>query len=266
MKYYYREHLQGYQRIRAEGKTAWGEIHGGEGFEDFASRAFLEFALPRLRFSSSPPTALEIGCGTGPGACSLAARGFQVDAIDLIPDAIDMARQQARLRGLEIDFRVQDVTKLSHDGPRYDLIVDSYCLQGIVADADRQAVYAAVRARLVPDGTYLISSAMFDPARFHPFKQIIDTATGTVYHRYGADGLIDPATGIVYAPLDEDPDAYEGARRIQGHWYLLHRRHHRPTALRAELEAAGFRVLYQDDGCGGDLICVHRASPRNDRP
>lgn len=258
MKYYYREHLQGYQRIRAEGKTAWGEIHGGEGFEDFSSRAFLEFALPRLRFSSSHPSALEIGCGTGPGACFLAARGFRVDAIDLIPTAIDIARQQARLRGLQIDFAVQDVTKLPHAGPRYDLIVDSFCLQGIVTDVDREAVYAAVRARLALDGTYLVSSAMFDPARFHPFEQIIDRASGAVYHRYGDDGLIDPATGVVYAPLDEDPGAYEGTCQIEGRWYLLNRRHHRPAALRAELERAGFRVLYQDDGYGGNLICVHR--------
>jgi SAM-dependent methyltransferase len=258
MKYYFREHLQGYQRIRAEGKTAWAEIHGSEGFDHFASRAFLEFALPHLRFRSSPPPALEIGCGTGPGACYLAARGFRVDAIDLIPDAIDIARQQAQLRGLHIDFAVQDVTTLPHDGPRYDLVVDSYCLQGIVTDADRESVYAAVRARLAPDGTYLVSSAMFDPARFRPFEQIIDRASGTAYHRYGDDGLIDPATGIVCASLDEGPATYEGTCQIQGHWYLLNRRHRRPAALRAELERAGYRVLYQDDGYGGNLICVHR--------
>jgi SAM-dependent methyltransferase len=256
MKYYYREHILGYQRIRAEGKIAWAEIHGGDGFEQFASREFLERTLPRLRFSASPPTALEIGCGTGPGACFLAARGYRVDAIDLIPAAIEIARQQARLRGLQIHYAVQDVTTLPHDGPRYDLIVDSYCLQGIVTDVDRQAVYAGVRARLKRDGTYLVSSAMFDPDRFHQ-DRIVEVA-GTVYRRYGDDGLIDPETGIVYAHLDEDPDAYEGTIQVENKWYLLNRRHHRPAALRAELERVGFRVLYQDDGYGGNLICVHR--------
>jgi SAM-dependent methyltransferase len=259
MKYYYREHLQGYERIRAEGKTAWNQIHGGEEFDDFSSRAFLEWALPRLRLPSSP-RALEIGCGTGPGACYLAARGFCVDAIDLVPAAIEIARQQARLRGLSIHYAVQDVTTLPHDGPQYDLIVDSYCLQGIVTDADRQAVYAAVRARLVADGTYLVSSAMFDPDRFRPHERIVDEATGTVYHRYGDDGLIDPTTGIAYVPLDEDPATYEGAIQIAGDWYLLSRRHHRLAALRAEIESAGFRVhavQRQDDGYGGNLICVH---------
>ena len=140
MKYYYREHIQGYDRVRAEGKTAWAEIHGGEGFESFASRAFLEMALPRLSFPTSAPAALEVGCGTGPGACFLAERGFQVDAIDLIPTAIEIAREQARQRSLQICYAVQDVTKLPREGKRYDLIVDSYCLQGIVTAADRHQV------------------------------------------------------------------------------------------------------------------------------
>jgi 2-polyprenyl-3-methyl-5-hydroxy-6-metoxy-1,4-benzoquinol methylase len=256
LKYYYREHLAGYARCRAENKTSWAEIHGEDGFEQFASRAFLEEVLPKLLFSGSPPTVLELGCGTGPGACFLAERGFRVDAIDLIPTAIEIARQQSQLRGLQIRYTVQDVTTLPHDGPQYDLIVDSYCLQGIVTDADRRAVYAAVRARLKPDGTYLVSSAMHDPARFQLFEVVIDDATGTVYHRYGDDGLIDPQTGIVYVPLGGDCAAYEGTRQIAGRRYLLNRRHHRPAALRAELEGAGFRVLYQDGGYGGNLVCV----------
>ena len=140
MKYYYREHLLGYQRLKAEGKTAWGELHGRRSFEDFASRAFLEEALPMLTFSSPHPSALECGCGTGPGACFLAQRGFRVDAFDLVPAAIEVAREQARLRGLDIHYDVTDICQLSGEGRRYDLIVDSYCLQCIVTCADRRSM------------------------------------------------------------------------------------------------------------------------------
>lgn len=85
MKYYYPEHVSGYERIKAEGKAAWNEIHGEVGFENFSSRAFLEEVLPRLQFLAPNPKALEYGCGTGPGACFLAERGFQIIGIDLIP-------------------------------------------------------------------------------------------------------------------------------------------------------------------------------------
>jgi 2-polyprenyl-3-methyl-5-hydroxy-6-metoxy-1,4-benzoquinol methylase len=256
MKYYYREHALGYQKVKADGKTAWAEIHGHAGFENFASRAFLELALPRLHFPSPDPAALEVGCGTGPGACFLAVRGFQVDGIDLIPTAIDIAREQARVRGLEIHYQVQDICQLPHGGKQYNLIVDSYCLQGIVTDDDRAKVFAAVRARLKPAGYYLISTAMFDQARFRECKRVIDPATGIVYNRYGKDGLIDLATHIVYSKLPEAPTDYGPAIEIDGDWYLLNRRHLTPPALKMELRSAGFDALYQDDEYGGNVICV----------
>jgi SAM-dependent methyltransferase len=252
MKYYYREHILGYQRVKAEGKTAWAEIHGSEGFENFASRPFLEVALPTLRFSSAHPSALEYGCGTGAGACYLAERGFHVHGIDLIPLAIEMAREQARARGLDVDYAVGDICALPHEGVRYDLIVDSYCLQCIVTDADRARVYAAVRARLRPEGYYLVSTAIYDPGRLRQ-ETVVDRRRGIVYNRYGENGLIDLRTSIVLQSLGGEPGDYEDAVEIDGSWYLPNRRHYRPPALRAELESAGFRVLYQD---GGQVVCA----------
>jgi hypothetical protein len=80
MKYYYPQHIQGYARVKAEGKTTWGELHGDTGFGDFSARGFLETALPTLRFNVQHPTVFNYGYGTGPDACFLAERGFRVDA------------------------------------------------------------------------------------------------------------------------------------------------------------------------------------------
>ena len=252
MKYYHPEHIKGYQRIKAEGKTAWNEIHGSIGFDNFSSRDFLETALPRLHFSVSNPIVLEYGCGTGPGACFLTERGFQVDGIDIIPTAIEMAKQFAKERNLDIHYEVQDICELPHEGKKYDMIVDSYCLQGIVTDEDRKSVFSAVRARLKPEGYYLISTAIFDEERFCEEVQILDAKTGRSYNKYG-DGIIDAGTSIVYVQLNEEPSNYEEAIQINDVWYLPNRGHLRPTVLRAEIEESGFKVLYQDDG---NVICV----------
>jgi 2-polyprenyl-3-methyl-5-hydroxy-6-metoxy-1,4-benzoquinol methylase len=263
MKYYYKEHILGYERIKAEGKESWNEIHGGVGFENFSSRAFLEKVLSWLRFSVPTPTALEYGCGTGPGACFLAERGFRVDAIDLIPTAIEMAKQFAKDRNLDINYEVRDICELPHEGRKYDMIVDSYCLQCIVTDADRDEVFSAVRARLKTEGYYLVSTAMFDAGRFSR-DQIVDTETGITYNRYGEsrflhpEGIIDAQTGIVYEILEESPAKYENAVKIDGVWYLPNRRHLKAPALRAELEVQGFNVLYQDSEYGGNVICALR--------
>jgi len=250
VKYYYPEHIKGYQRIQAEGKTAWNEIHGSTGFENFSSRAFLESALPRLHFSVPNPTVLEYGCGTGPGACFLAERGFQVDGMDIIPTAIDLAKQFAQERNLDIHYEVQDICELPHEGKKYDMIVDSYCLQGIVLDKDRKSVFAAVRARLKPEGYYLISSAIFHEERFSE-EVHIDKETGRIYNKYG-DGIINSETSIVYVELDRELSDYEEAIKINDTWYLPNRRHLKPLDLKVELEAEGFEVLYQDSG---NVIC-----------
>jgi len=260
MKYYYREHLLGYQQVRAEGKTAWAEIHGDVGFENFASRAFLEKALPMLHFPVFHPVVLEYGCGTGPGACFLAERGFQVDGTDLVPLAIEIAKEQARERNLNIHYEVQDICELPHEGKLYDMIVDSYCLQGIVTDEDRQKVFAAVRARLKTEGYYLISSAVFHESWYRPDDIIPDVQGGVVYNGYGESLIINTQSSIVYDSLDEDPNDYEDAIQIGSTWYLPIRRHRKPPALKAEIEAAGFDVSYVDVAYqdGEHMICVPR--------
>jgi len=257
LKYYYAEHREGYERLKAEGKTAWAEIHGQEGFDNFCSRAFLESVLPTLRFSDPEPTVLEYGCGTGPGACFLAERGFDVDAIDLVPSAIALAKEIAARRGLHIHFEVGDVCELPRNGKQYDLIVDSYCLQCIVLDDERQRVFSAVRSRLKRNGYYLVSTAILDQEHEEMIgnRKTKDPNTGIVYTQYGP-GLIDLETGIALRRFDDELDEYSDTVSIAGQCYLPHRRHLRPSALTAELEAAGFTVTYRDAHHAGSIACT----------
>ncbi|WP_152360800.1 class I SAM-dependent methyltransferase [Microlunatus speluncae] len=240
MRYYQAEHEAAYRRIRQAGHTQWNDLfEASGGFEQFPNRPFLERILPELELPAAAEV-LEYGCGTGPAACFLAARGFRVHAIDLIPDAIMIARRLAAERGLEVDFEVQDVCALAAESSarRYDLVLDSFCLQSIVLDEDRRAVFAAVRDRLKPTGYYVISTATHDPDR-------------------GYDpGTYDVATGINYQELPEGDATVDGATMINGRWHQPHRRHLTAPALRAELISAGFRVLRQEGQQGGDLICV----------
>ncbi len=199
---------------------------------------------------------LECGCGTGPGACFLAERGFEVDAFDLIPTAIEIARKIALERHLEIRYEVMDVCELPHEGKRYDLIVDSFCLQGIAADPDRRRVLMAVRARLKRDGYYLISTAMRKEWNVSSENPILDPHSGRLFYRYAEESLLEEDTGLVYQPFHGSPEEYEGTLKIGDEWYLLNRRHLTPPMLKAELEGAGFKVLYQDGVCGENAVCV----------
>jgi 2-polyprenyl-3-methyl-5-hydroxy-6-metoxy-1,4-benzoquinol methylase len=218
-EYYHAEHQAAYARLAREGKSEWNDLFDDDGRTRRSHQAFVESALSRFDVPSGARV-LEYGCGTGQTACFLAAAGFRVHAVDLIPTAITMARQFAAERGLTIDFEVRDVCKTTFEGS-YTLVVDCFCLQSIVTTDDRSRLFAAVRSALDPHGYYLISTAMYEPDRV-----------------YEDDCSYDPITGIV---LDNG---------------IPHRRHLRPEALRAELEQHGFRVLSQEGERGGNVVCA----------
>jgi SAM-dependent methyltransferase len=69
------------------------------------------------------PKVLDLGCGTGDLACTLARRGYHVTGIDISPTAVDRARQKAT--GLTARFDVQDATKLDLPNAPFDTIFDS---------------------------------------------------------------------------------------------------------------------------------------------
>jgi SAM-dependent methyltransferase len=238
MKYYEAEHEAGYRRIIAEGKTSWGEIHGLASFDDSQIRQILADSLPRAHFESTAPRALEYGCGTGPGACFLAEYGMRVTGIDLSPIAIDLARREAYRRGLAIEYLVGDILTGLPGEHDFDLVVDSYCLQCIVTDADRRRLLSNVRHSLRRDGWYVIATAGYSPSR-----------------AYGQD-LYEPATGIVLEPLSEPPERYEDAVNLKGRWYLPARRHLTPEALARELHEAGFAVHWSRTAADGDLAVL----------
>ncbi|GAB3948044.1 hypothetical protein GCM10029976_078410 [Kribbella albertanoniae] len=217
MRYYEVEARVVYGQVEREGLTQWNEVfEGGGRFEDFPNRGFLDGVLDELAVGGR---VLEYGCGTGPAACFLAGLGFRVDAVDVSPEAIALAKGFAAERGVRVDFAVQDVCRWPEVGEtRYDVVLDSYCLQNIVLDEDRAAVFRGVRGRLLPGGRYLISTALYDVDRV-----------------YGEEFRYDAVTGI----------SYRGE--------LPYRRHLTPSALRAELVDAGFEVL---SFSGTNLVCA----------
>jgi len=102
-----------------------------------------------------PGRALDLGCGAGTNAITLAQHGWQVVGVDFVGKAIRMARQRAREAGVQVDFHVGDVTRLDGvDGP-FDLVLDIGCFHGLTPDG--MAAYAHNLDRLLaPGGTFLL--------------------------------------------------------------------------------------------------------------
>jgi len=72
--------------------------------------------------------ALDLACGDGANAVFLAQEGFAVDAVDISPLGLKMARRLARAKKLKVHFRLADLDSFSLPRGQYDLITVFYFL------------------------------------------------------------------------------------------------------------------------------------------
>lgn len=79
--------------------------------------------MPPAATSASKPRALDLACGAGRDAVFLAMQGFDVDAFDILPDALDRCRDLAKRNGVTVNTDVRDVEQTPNLGKGvYDLI------------------------------------------------------------------------------------------------------------------------------------------------
>ena len=97
--------------------------------------------------------ALDVGCGAGLLAESLARLGAQVTGVDAAPENITVAREHAAGAGLAIDYRAGELAALGLG--TFDLVT---CLEVIEHVADKPAFIAQLAAHLASDGLMVIST------------------------------------------------------------------------------------------------------------
>jgi cyclopropane fatty-acyl-phospholipid synthase-like methyltransferase len=102
-----------------------------------------------------PGRALDLGCGTGTNAITLAQHGWQATGVDFVGRAIRSARRKAKQAGVRAEFRQGDVTRL--DGVRgpFELVLDIGCLHSLTPQ-QKAAYIENLRRLLAPGGTFLL--------------------------------------------------------------------------------------------------------------
>lgn len=96
---------------------------------------------------------LVVGCGPGREAFALAGHGGRVTGIDSEPAMLARARDEARRRGVGVDFREADAVSFDLGASRFNTIVIWSGLLCMVHPAsERIAMLAACRRHLAPGG------------------------------------------------------------------------------------------------------------------
>lgn len=133
---------------------------------------------------------LELGAGPGRLAIQIkrAHPGIELDAIDIDTRMIDRAKRNAAAAGIDIGFRVADMTCLgTHAG--YDRVYSTMTFHHLLPDA-KQAALAVARTALAAGGSFVVADfgRPRDPlqwALFSWIQQPLDGVRNTRPHRDG---------------------------------------------------------------------------------
>lgn len=103
---------------------------------------------------------LDVGCGTGsvtiPGKLR-AGPGGKAAGIDPSPEMIEVARQKAKRKGLEIDFRVGVIEALPFPDASFDVVTASLMVHHLPSDELQYRGFAEIYRVLKPGGRLLIA-------------------------------------------------------------------------------------------------------------
>ena len=167
-----------------------------------------------------PGRALDIGCGTGVESIILAAHGWDVTGVDMVPRALSVARRKAARAGVSPRFLEGDATRLEEFGvgAGYELLLDFGCFHTI--PPDRRDAYGASVSRVAAPGATFLLYGFTRPPRFAPMAASI--STHEVERYVGAHGWqLERAEAVPAAAIDARQRG--GAQRF-GLWrYRLRR-------------------------------------------
>ena len=187
---------------------------------------------------------LELAVGTGRLAVPIAERGIDVVGVDTSPEML--ARLAARDPTRHGHRVVGDMVDDLPAGP-FDVVLIAYnSLFNLRHRAATQACFAAVAARLAPDGVFVVEAFVpDDPPRSGSVVAVRSMSTSEV----------------VLSISEHDPDA----QRAHGHFVSVRRRRARAAAAVGDpLRPAG--RARRDGGCGRRSRVVERWEDFDRRP
>jgi len=98
---------------------------------------------------------LDVACGTGVVAITAARIGARVRGLDLTPELLERAKENARIAGAEIEFREGDAEALPYKDATFDVVLSQF---GHMFAPRPEVVVAEMLRVLKPGGTIAFST------------------------------------------------------------------------------------------------------------
>ena len=138
-----------------------------------------------------PCKTIDLGCGTGNYAIYLASKGFDVTGIDISPAAINIAKENAKKKGVKERFLVADVLgDLDEVRETFDFAYDWELLHHIFPEKRKKYVENVYKI-LNPGGKYLSVCFSEKDPEFGGSGKYRETRLGTLLYFSSEDELRD---------------------------------------------------------------------------
>src|SRR5689334_1011113 len=148
--------MDGISQFKANQKAAWANFAMLENLTGTTAPHLLRFAGIR-----AGAQVLDVACGTGVVALTAARAGAKVQGIDLTPELVARARENASLMRLEVPFQEGDVESLPFADGAFDVVVSQF---GHMFAPRPEVAIAEMLRVLKPGGT--IAFATWPPELF----------------------------------------------------------------------------------------------------
>jgi ubiquinone/menaquinone biosynthesis C-methylase UbiE len=126
---------------------------------------------------------LDLACGTGTMALRLAAQGYQVTGVDIIPEMIAWAAQKAAVQGASVEWVVADARTFQLQKQFSFIYMLGNAFQHFLTRADHEAMLARVQEHLQSEGCFLFVTRnptpknLFEGRFTEPQKYVQDDGT-----------------------------------------------------------------------------------------
>jgi SAM-dependent methyltransferase len=118
-------------------------------------------ATVKLMQLDEPRYILDLACGYGRHTNRLAALGHHMTGVDIMPGFLEIARQDARERGLEVDYIQEDMRKITYHEVFDDVFV-LFTAFGYFDDEENLSVMKRIYHALKPGGMVLFDTPSRD--------------------------------------------------------------------------------------------------------
>ena len=109
------------EAFKAAPKEGWKHFAPLEAFTTQPAARLVRFAGVR-----SGQRVLDVACGTGVVAITAALKGAKVSGLDLTPELLERARENAKIGGIDIDWREGDAEQLPFADGEFDVVLSQF--------------------------------------------------------------------------------------------------------------------------------------------